>query len=680
MHNIFTTLKSYFATHPWLGRGASLEASKAHESTVPTTVVAKPQGDTAVPRNVSGLTYPPTDPGLPVGTVDMHLEGLQDLIRRLKIHAAKSDPIFSERFLAPIHRVAEYTGALPASAASNFAAPGGLLRASVELAFLSFQASDSRIFTGQSGVEERHALEIRWRYICFLAGLLWPLGKSLEAVSVRTADGQTWLSRVEPLMNWANRHNASSLYVQWPIQDIEPGPSTSVATIIYHVIGETNLTWIEEASPKLLNALIGIVGGQKNDLNSFAYDIVKMMWTKLTVADKARSAQQYGQASFGSHMAPQIVDLMSGLLSNEVWKINDSALLVDSHGVFLLWPTACEELAAEATRKGIRGLPDSPQAWTTAMDSAGLIESDRFKGPYIEVITPDGEITTAIQIKSPFTIVVDYNPGDYADRPTVTRRPGQPAPSKQPSSPAPASPPAKKGEVQHPDNAASKAPPVNNPPSTPAAPTPAPQEREPDGRTNPEVDEMTPPAPGVFSFKTTLPVSKPAAPESVASEQVEKPQPVPTATPSPQSAPLAPTQSTASTSSASPPDAAETEKVSKEIVYSDDLPPDVVRKLDPQSREVLGKIIRTWKDKTHSGNMRIQNDGCLAISRDLMTTITLNDIQFSDQLSKNGWLQMDINKPGLRLHERRMEDGSKKYCYLISRVLLKQVGINVESA
>ena len=125
------------------------------------------------------LVYPPVDPGLPAASTEAVVQSQADLLRRLRKIVSVDDAVFDERYLAPIRALAAEIHLLPASAHDEFAGPGGLFRLCLEVAVFSTQAADGRIFTPDENVERRHALEPRWKYACFLAGLTCELYRPL---------------------------------------------------------------------------------------------------------------------------------------------------------------------------------------------------------------------------------------------------------------------------------------------------------------------------------------------------------------------------------------------------------------------------------------------------------------------------------------------------------------------
>ncbi len=128
-------------------------------------------------RRLSTDPAPPDTPGCGVAASTVQPSGpaaSSPFLARLRIHAALPATDFQRRFLDPVERLAALLASAAAQPRAEYTGTGpeGRLTAGIEAAFLCFQASDGRIFTGREGVEARHRLEVRWRYLCFAAGLL----------------------------------------------------------------------------------------------------------------------------------------------------------------------------------------------------------------------------------------------------------------------------------------------------------------------------------------------------------------------------------------------------------------------------------------------------------------------------------------------------------------------------
>ena len=365
------------------------------------------------PKVESQVQYPPVDGGLPLATVQELLDGQADLISRIRTHAAIPAPIFEERYLVPIKNLAAYIQNLPATQDREFGGPGGLFRAALDLAFLSFQAADGRIFTGMLGVEDRHKLETRWRYICFGAGLLWPIGKTIESVRVQ-AKGVTWPARKQSLDSWSQEGQVNHVFLAWPRVDIEPGPSVNGSALAVNILGDKAIEWLELGSPQMMTALIEVAAGIRKENNSIAYDVLSSMWKKALTLEQARMPSNYGRVKFGQHLAPHIVDTLRSLLNDGKWSINKPPLHVDATGVYMQWPAAAQDIIEKLASKGMGQAPESPEGLLTMMADESLIKIDQLGGAFHDVTDSDGVVTSALKLLKPNIAIPDYDPKEYS--------------------------------------------------------------------------------------------------------------------------------------------------------------------------------------------------------------------------------------------------------------------------
>lgn len=358
-------------------------------------------------------SYPPRHDGIPLASKEELIEVQEDLIRRLKLHAAALKTDFYERFEIPITNLATYISNIPGSKDAIYGGPGGLFRACLECAFYSYQSSDGKIFTGQLGVEDRHLLEKRWRYICFLSGLLFPIGQTLEKIRVTNDSGEGWLIRADSLTQWAENSQSEHYYVGWPREDVAPGPSVLGGALSIQIAGTAAIRYLEEGSSALTTAYSEIASNLRTDFNSIAFDLVASMWERLKKAELARLPQNYGRVQFGQHNAPIIVDAMRECIAEGKWIVNEKSVLADSTGVYLIWPRAGHDLLASAKITALKGMPSSSSGLLQVMLDEKMLFTDAQQSAYVDVADADGELHMAVKLIKPDSCVEGYVPSDY---------------------------------------------------------------------------------------------------------------------------------------------------------------------------------------------------------------------------------------------------------------------------
>ncbi|MDB5860183.1 MAG: hypothetical protein JWQ76_3872 [Ramlibacter sp.] len=357
------------------------------------------------------LRYPPADPGLPLLAADAILAANEDLIARLRLHAAVSPAQLQERFLLPLRRLALSINVLPATAAGLFSGEMGLFRAALESAFYAFQASDGRIFTGAEGVERRHALEGRWRYLCFLAGLLHPLGRPLERLVVASADGRIWKRHIHGLDDWAAAQGVDRVFVSWgSCHDADvPGPGAASLHLLPHIIGASNLQHLEDGAADLVGSLQQLALGQPGS-SPVAHQVVTNCWERIRRREALRRPQAYGRLVAGTHQAPYLLGAMRTLVRSGQWVPNASCLRADAAGIYLQWPQAAADLIAWGRHQGYQGWPGDPATLAALLAAAGIVHEHTSDLGLLQIRDPSGQWHQALKFVDPLSVLEDYVP------------------------------------------------------------------------------------------------------------------------------------------------------------------------------------------------------------------------------------------------------------------------------
>ena len=613
------------------------------------------------------LVYPPVDPGMPVARIQELLDAQRDLTTRIRTHSAMEGDRFTLRFGGPIARMANYIGALPGSANGLYAGPGGLLKACVEMSLYAFQASHGRIFTGHLGVEQRFLLEVRWQYVCFAAGLLWPIGKTLDHVQVTSDSGVTWPARVKPLLDWARQTGTDHLHFNWPEEELRPGPSATAASVIGIVLGEENLQWLEEGSPAMVTALIGIVSGQREPKYGIAFDLVNDMWRRVCQAEEARNPQTYGRAMYGQHMGPHILDCIAVLISKGDWIVNSSPLIVNETGVYLIWPDAGEAIIKIAKEIGKMGFPNTTAGLLSTIESARLIYVDSNVGPLTDVSDENGEIKSSIKMAKPMSVIIDYDPGNYIASKNQVKEEAHPTTPTLVSKP----------EVSNGDDLSVDSPSVDNkeinlnPPAAGVDPfinLEEPMRSEESSNNALEtnvrgiVDDQKSMVEQVGGNPASLEKSGSKREKVDASEAYKNHN-----------------QESASgkqSSEEASPIPAKIEEEIKEIKYSDLLPKDLRSTLNNMTAETLGKLVMLWREQGPNDQMRTVEKG-IAISVVSLRGLVHDVPSFIDNMAQQGYIDINPLTPGKKIQEVAIPEGGKRKvsCFVISRGLAQKLGL-----
>lgn len=606
---------------------------------------AQPNSRTVIesPRVVSQVQYPPVDGGLPLASVEELMEGQADLIARVRINAALPHKAFEDRYIVPIQNLASYILNLPATQDREYGGPGGLFRASLDLAFLSFQAADGRIFTGMLGVEDRHKLETRWRYICFAAGLLWPVGKTIESIRVQ-GNGSIWPARKQGLGFWSKEAQVSQVFLTWPRGTLEPGPSVNGSALAVNILGDKAIEWLEQGSPQMMTALIEVSAGIRKEFNSIAYDVIASMWKKALTLEQARMPSNYGRVKYGQHLAPYIIDALRGLLREGVWSINRSPLHVDSTGIYLQWPTAAQDILRQLASKGIAQTPESPEALMTMMADEDLIKIDQLGGAFNDIADADGVITSALKLLKPNIVIPDYDPREYAK--------ASPAETSKVQADSKA---AKQGSTE------TKGAPAHTEQSAPT------QSEVASSAPRASSDEvLAPPPPAADPLAATIGMSVDAPTPSIDQEEAAQP-----SNSEPADSHLVVTKA------AAPEEASKKAENPPQQTYKDILPHGVIKSINDGL--VSGQLVKLIdKLKTDAYKERLLfTEKYIAVPWDSFDGVTLNPASFLSKLGDAGYLHADPKARGKKMHELPVSPNStvKDKYYLLARILTDKLGL-----
>lgn len=608
-------------------------------------------------------SYPPRHDGIPLASKQELLEVQEDLMRRLKLHAAALKTDFSERFEIPVANLATYISNIPGSKDTIYGGPGGLFRACLECAFYSYQSSDGKIFTGQLGVEDRHLLEKRWRYICFLSGLLFPIGQTLEKIRVTNDSGDAWLIRAESFAQWAESRKAEHYYVGWPREDVGPGPSVMGGALSIQIAGLPAIRYMEQGSSALTTAFSEIASNIRTDYNSIAYDLVASMWERLKKAELARLPQNYGRVQFGQHNAPIIVDAMRECIANGKWLVNENSVLADTNGVYLIWPSAAQDLLASAKISALKGMPSSPSGLLQVMVDEKMLFTDAQQSAYVDVADADGVLHMAVKLIKPDSCVEGYLPSDYL-KPVVAKEVAKSDPLVEVDLQAMN---AKRG-----------------------APSPAATASAPEASQDIKAERVIPdaPPPAADPLAATLGLAPAAAPAALAPSG----NPAPTAAVKPltiqaqdkgsqaarQKAVVAPTPVTPTPASPAPslaaavPEAAPAAPETKDAEYV--VPPEIEKQLGKAFSIMLARVIKEMKKPEFAIMLITTHREYIGIPYEAVAQAITGPSDLLASLQKNGWLHADPGKPRAMVHQLSVTSGgAAKASYVtLSRGFVKK--------
>lgn len=356
------------------------------------------------------LVYPPVDPGLPAATTEAVVQSQADLLRRLRKIVSVDDAVFDERYMAPIRALAAEIHLLPASAHDEFAGSGGLFRLCLEVAVFSTQAADGRIFTPDENVERRHALEPRWKYACFLAGLTCEIYRPLAFAVVADKAGRQWGKFIQPLSSWLAEERIDRYWVSW-VSASQTAPSSKAegGTVISRILPRAQLAWLDGGSPAINRDIMAIAMGQVRRGESILGDLVESIRSKVLAHDEATRRSRYGKLRSGNHLEPYILDALRVEVEAGRMSVNklDSIAYLGTDGLFVEWPRASDLVKRHLAELGLKGVPSSPLTLAEVLVKSGAcIEQEGGQVVWTIVIsdlssTAAAEKKTALRFRDP---------------------------------------------------------------------------------------------------------------------------------------------------------------------------------------------------------------------------------------------------------------------------------------
>lgn len=563
----------------------------------------------------SPLRYPPADTGLQLVSVDAMMAANEDLVMRLRLHAAMPEEQFAIRFLAPLQRLASHINVLPATATDLFSGEMGLFRAALETGFFAFQASDGRIFTGDEGVERRHALETRWRYLCFLAGLFFPLGKPLERIAVAGPDGAVWKRHFHGLSDWAAAIGIDRVFVSWGAQDEkdEIGPGNAGLIVLPTIVGSDNLQMLEDGAADLVASLYQLAAGEAGNAR-IAHQVVTGCWERIARREAARRPQSFGRVVSGTHQGPYLVGAVRALVAQGKWVENKSVLKADKHGLYLLWPDAAADLIQFGREKGYPGWPHDAQTLAALLKAGNVVHDAGTDMGTVEVIDEAGEIRHALKVANPLAILEDFDPATYAGSPGKTLEAVLEAD------------PLSKAEGTSPAAAAAQEP-VTGGADKRSQRRSRSGEKQADDR-QPTIEE---------GELDASPVA-PEEPEAAGDLSTDNPQLLPVETEG--SGPL---------------------REAPEVRYADLVPEDLRSQIGNTLQvELLGKVVMAWRDKRENSEVMRRTDQGAAIALSFLTTIMRDAPTWVESMARAGLIFSPPQTPGLRIQKVAIPEGRNK--------------------
>lgn len=298
----------------------------------------------------------------PLRGIESMLDDEKSLIARIRLNSGVSNETFEKLYVPLLTRYVDFIQTLPASRAKHHFEPGGLWQYSLEVALLSLQTADSKIFSGSEPVELRHLIEPRWRFASFCAGLLLDIGVVISHMRVLSPNGKPWEPLLLPLYSWGTQVGADHYYVQWlPENQMlhERQYRMFSGVLANRLLPAEILSYLCEGNTSILHELILALSG---------LSVSHSQNTLLQIVDQSRNSSiernvksRAGFAPTGTIGLPVETYLLDAIrsLSQSHWKLNTpgSLLWLTQKGLFICWEEAVPVILKYLEHEGLRTMP-----------------------------------------------------------------------------------------------------------------------------------------------------------------------------------------------------------------------------------------------------------------------------------------------------------------------------------
>ncbi len=309
------------------------------------------------------LNLPPG--AFPLRKIESLLDDEKSLIARIRLNSGVSNETFEKLYVPLLTRYADFIQTLPASRAKHHFTPGGMWQYSLEVALLSLQTADSKIFSGSEPVELRHLIEPRWRFASFCAGLLLDVGIVISHMRVLSPNGTPWEPLLLPLYSWGTQVGADHYYVQWLPEDQmlhERQYRMFSGVLANRLLPSEILSYLYEGNTSILHELVLALSGLSA---SYSQN------TLLQIVDQSRNSSierdaksRAGFTPTGTIGLPVETYLLDAIrsLSQSHWKLNapGSLLWLTQKGLFICWDEAVPAILKHLEREGLHTMPKMP--------------------------------------------------------------------------------------------------------------------------------------------------------------------------------------------------------------------------------------------------------------------------------------------------------------------------------
>lgn len=356
--------------------------------------------------------YPPFDNGVPVIAIDQLVETQSELIHRIRAAFGYSPEQFESMVMSVVRNYAAYVHLLPATNREHHNNAGGLFRLGLEVGFYSLQAADGKIYSSKETAELRRALHPKWVYATFVAGLCSEMHLPYTTMTVMSKDGRKWPSLSKTLYDWAVEMGSGNYYIHWT-DNIVTGNQSWQASPIYvlnMVLPNEARDYLNDGNEIIFSSMMNSIGGMsRHSDGNLIGELVRHYKDMIIDKDIKANPSFYGKLTVGSHLAPNVIDIMRELIKENVWTVNakNSRIWYTKEGCFVVWGAAFAEITAVMKKRDIPGTPSSSETLAELLLNSNLIEAQRNGSPYWQINIPNtAKLADTVKIVDP-TLLFD---------------------------------------------------------------------------------------------------------------------------------------------------------------------------------------------------------------------------------------------------------------------------------
>lgn len=374
--------------------------------------------------------YPPFDNGVPVITIDQLVETQSELIGRIKAAFGYSPAEFDSMVMSVIRNYGAYVHLLPATSREHHNNAGGLFRLGLEIGFYALQAADGKIYSNKETAERRRALHPKWVYATFVAGLCSEMYLPYTTMTVLSKDGKKWPSVSKRLYDWAVENGSSNYFIHWT-DNISSNNQSWQASPIYvlsMVLPEHARDYLNEGNEMIFSSMMNSIAGMsRHSDGNLIGELVRHYKDMIIDKDIKANPAFYGKLTVGSHLAPNVIDIMRELIRDNVWTVNakNSRIWYTQEGCFVVWNAAFAEISAVMKKRNMSGAPSSAETMAEMLLNSNLIEAQRTGSAYWQITVPNSpKLIETIKIFDP-TILFDKVDIDIPNISLLTPQPAK---------------------------------------------------------------------------------------------------------------------------------------------------------------------------------------------------------------------------------------------------------------